>query len=221
MILKADGLIAQLWRTIPDCTEKKEGGAAVVAGAGVGGVLYRPDDLYEQTPLPLVAESPRVPRERRDRERGSLGGGLLIGGGGGKTSDKLAARFADDEGGGAVVSFHDSRRPSAETVGSGDSEKEKGDRGEHSHVARRAPARRVRDRRRGSFFPGASFAAQGNLGPMGLPQQPLIPQVLQIPQLDAVQRTQKILDMRLQHLQLQTENINQTSGMGTVFRCSR
>ena len=190
--------------------EKKEGGAAVVAG---GGMLYHPEDMYE-TQLPLVPESPHMRGERK--ERGSGGGGLLSGSTttGSKSGDKLAARFADDEAGG--VSFQNSRRPSAETVASGDSEKE---RGPHSgsgagdaHVMRqRGIARRLRDRRRGSIFPGSSFAGQGNMGPM-MPQQPLVPQVLQIPQLDAVQRTQKILDMRLQHLQLQTEQINHTSG---------
>ena len=177
-------------------------------------MLYRPEDMYEMQ-LPLVPESPNVRGERERKERGG-GGGLLSGSTttGSKSGDKLAARFADDEAGGA--SFHNSRRPSAETVASGDSERE---RGGHSgsgagdgHVVRqRGLARRVRDRRRGSIFPGSSFAGQGNMGPM-VPQQPLMPQVLQIPQLDAVQRTQKILDMRLQHLQLQTEQINHTSG---------
>jgi len=78
-----------------------------------------------------------------------------------------------------------------------------------SSLARRA-ARRNTHFRRGSMFPAA---APGTPQPPGnAPSAPNV-QVLTIPQLDAIQRTQKVLDSRLTVLQQQTEAINISDGL--------
>ena len=120
-----------------------------------------------------------------------------------RDSDKPEKPSGKEKGNGK----ENNRRESADTVRSEESEK-----GDGLGELKTKPARRhVRDRRRGSIFPSATLPSI--TGAAASQPQYAIPQMLFIPQLDGIQRTQKILDMRLQHLQTQTETIMVTSGM--------
>ena len=62
------------------------------------------------------------------------------------------------------------------------------------------------------MFPSAAAAPGTTQPPGNAPSAPNV-QVLTIPQLDAIQRTQKVLDSRLTVLQQQTEAINISDGL--------
>ena len=186
--------------------------------AGMG-LAFRPEDMIQMPPVPLAmggpppqmyAESPAISeRERLSAKNRELSRGLM------PVSEESgeagpSGPSAPPQSGSQSGSRKESRRPSED---SNDSEKVDaiGD-------LKRQPTRRLQRGRRGSMWTGGQSLVPplpGLPGPPGQPGQPqyAMPQVLFIPQLDGIQRTQKILDMRLQHLQMQTENIMITSGL--------
>ena len=170
-------------------------------GAGFPGITMRADDISD--PFGLAPPPPAVERNTSGSRSGKGKGGRRKSGEREREKEKSAGpTFADEEG-----SQQDDQSTTPAIMVTCESNQSEFIEPVPQPLSRKV-ARRAAILRRGSNYPPTPSWGPPSPGAAAPAPPPPSVQVLTIPQLDNIQRTQKVLDTRLQVLQQQTEAIN-------------